>query len=297
MMTTSISIGTSKDFEMIRSQLGRELCSLEREGCHVSLAETSLGDYKFLDCSLEQADRPEQEMVLKHNIANAISDYILTFWESRLLGRMAKESYYYLNGEEKENVLEKAHLILDATLQPGEDDFLLYRLNRKSKILHQVLDYLSLNSRINIDGFVKFRLRDYADDLRQVLEQAVDEYMLEKEYREFIMLLKYFVDIQEPRVEKIHVLLVPSGSFQLYDEKNKVITNEFLEGFIIEMIDNQINYEDLLISALITIAPREVILHIPEPEKIATTVKTIQGVFGERAVICPGCSRCLGQKH
>jgi len=125
-----------------------------------------------------------------------------------------------------------------------------------------------------------------------VIEQAVDELLLEKEYQEFIMLLKYFVDIQEPRLEKVHVMLLPSGSFQLFDDNNKSINNQCLEGCIVEMIDNEINYEDLLISALITIAPREIVVHVPELTKVLNVIKTLQGVFGERLVICNGCVRC-----
>ena len=163
--------------------------------------------------------------------------------------------------------------------------------------MHKVLDYLSQNNCINIDGFINFRLQDYIEDLNKVIEQAVDELLLEKEYQEFIMLLKYFVDIQEPRLEKVHVLLLPSGSFQLFDDQNKFINNECLEGCMVEMIDNEINYEDLLISALITIAPREIVVHIPERAKVYNIIKTLQGVFGERLVICNGCTRCSSKNR
>ncbi|MGI6065538.1 MAG: putative sporulation protein YtxC [Bacillota bacterium] len=296
-MATSISIGTSQSFELIRSQLDKEFDILHREGIDISLAETSIGNYRFLNCSMDRTVKPEQEMVLKHYVANAVADFILNYWENLILRKIIREHYYYLTNEEKENVVEKAGKILEASLRPGNNDYYMYRLNRKSKILHKVLDYLSLNSKINIDGFIKFRLQDYVDDLHHVLEQAVDELMLEKEYHEFIMLLKYFVDIQEPRAEKIHVLLLASGSFQLFDDNHRVVNNEFLEGCIVEMVDNEINYEDLLISALITIAPKEVVMHIPESCKAVNTVKTIEGVFGERAVLCYGCSLCGRQNQ
>jgi putative sporulation protein YtxC len=295
-MATSISIGTSMDADFICSRLGKELSVLQDEGINVFLKQNNKGNYYFLDCSLEEAKKPEQEMILRHYVANVISDAIINQWESSILKKITKTNYYYLSPEEKENVLIKAKKILEAVSNNGEDNYLLYRLNRKSKILHKVLDYLSQNNSINIDGFINFRLQDYLEDLSHVIEQAVDELLLEKEYQEFIMLLKYFVDIQEPRLEKVHVLLLPSGSFQLFDDNNKSINNQCLEGCIVEMIDNEINYEDLLISALITIAPREIVVHVPERAQVLNTIKTLQGVFGERLVICNGCVKCT-KKH
>jgi len=295
-MMTSISIGTSRNSEAIRTRLGKEFSILQSEGLDVSLEESHMGDYTFLDCYLDKAYKPEQEMVLRHYIANAISEFIINVWEQLILSKITKEQFYFLTKEEKENVVNKARQILESTSQ-GTGNFYLYRLNRKSKILHKILDYLTVYPQINIDGFINFRLQDYINDLQEVLQQAVDEFMLEKEYQEFILLLKYFVDIQEPRANKVHVVLLNNGSFQLFDENNKALNHQYLEGCIVEMVDNEINYEDLLISALITIAPREIVMHIPEPIKTKNVVTTIQGVFDDRVVFCPGCHRCMERNH
>lgn len=298
-MATLISIGTTQNFEQIRTRLGQEFQKLQDDGLKVILAESNVGSYKFVDCSIIKGTRPEEEMILKHYVANALSDFILGYWENVLLNKITRKHYYYLTNDEKENVLNKARAILE-TYSKSSDDMYLYRLNRKSKILHKILDHLSISAKINIEGFIKFRLQDYVTDLCHVLEQAVDEFMLEKEYHEFILLLKYFVDIQEPKVKKVHVVLLYNGAFQLFDDYNRIINNECLEGCIVEMVDNEINYEDLLISTLITIAPKEIVLHVGDPAKVVNTVNTIQGVFGERAMICYGCPRCnrtKGLKH
>ena len=199
-MATSITIGTSMDADYIYSRLGKELSILQGEGIDVLLEQNCRGNYTFLDCSIEEAKKPEQEMILRHYVANAISDAILSQWEYLILKNYENPLLLFVPGR-KENVLTKAK-ILETVSNCEEDNYLLYRLNRKSKILHKVLDYLSQNNCINIDGFINFRLQDYIEDLNKVIEQAVDELLLEKEYQEFIMLLKYFVDIQEPRLEK-----------------------------------------------------------------------------------------------
>lgn len=53
-----------------------------------------------------------------------------------------------------------------------------------------------------------------------------------------------------------------------------------------------INYEDLLISALITIAPRNVMLHMAGIPQEHGVVQTIQHVFEGRVMTCDGCEIC-----
>ncbi|MCR6546832.1 putative sporulation protein YtxC [Dehalobacterium formicoaceticum] len=291
-MATSISIGTSKDADLIFSQLGKELSFLQEEGIDVLLEEKQRGSFTILDCSLPKAKKPEQELILRHYVANAVSDAILQQWEHSILRKITKNHYYYLSPEEKDKVLKKAKHILEAVSLNGDSNYLQFQLSRKNKILQQVLDYLTSNDQINIDGFIRFRLHDYQEDLNRVIQQAVDEMLLEKEYQEFIMLLKYFIEIQEPKLAKVHIYLLSSGSFQLFDDKNQPVNKQFLDGCIIGLIDNEINYEDLLITALVSIAPQEIMLHLPESAEIGSTLQTLEGVFGSRLEICHGCPRC-----
>lgn len=130
-------------------------------------------------------------------------------------------------------------------------------------------------------------------ELEQALEEAIDEYLMEKEYDEFIRLLRYFVEAQEPRLEKVHVVLNSGGGFQLYDNENRNLSGDYLEGFLVDMADNELNYEDLLISSLITIAPRQVILHPVDKGRCYSTIGVLKSVFGERLIQCGGCSHCL----
>ena len=57
---------------------------------------------------------------------------------------------------------------------------------------------------------------------------------------------------------------------------------------------DEINYEDLLISALITIAPKTVMLHFASAAgKANTVVETIKSVFAGRVTVCRGCKLCM----
>ena len=79
---------------------------------------------------------------------------------------------------------------------------------------------------------------------------------MENEYREFIRLLKYFVDIQEPKYENIHIIATNHGTYTLLDDRREEITNECIKEYLNEISESEINYDDLLVSSLITLAPK-----------------------------------------
>ena len=133
-----------------------------------------------------------------------------------------------------------------------------------------------------------FRSRD---KLGEIVDKAVDSYMMDLEYQEFIRVLRYFVDVQEAQVEEVHVIIGDGENFKIRDAKGKVISNHYLENFMLRSMDD-INYEDLLISALITIAPRNVMLHMSGTPREQGVVQTIQHVFEGRVMTCDGCEIC-----
>ncbi|RYD06895.1 hypothetical protein N752_01845 [Desulforamulus aquiferis] len=62
-------------------------------------------------------------------------------------------------------------------------------------------------------------------------------------------------------------------------------------------MDNEINYEDLLISALITIAPNKIVFHTNLQDQPETTMETIKSVFAGRVSECSGCTLCKNQQQ
>lgn len=287
---SQISIASTKHIDFIRNRLDDEFKLLQAEGMQIDLQEKARGNYTFLGCHLQpknETSTKQDSLLFKHYVAKVISDVVVSKWEESLVQGIVKNHYYYFKEEERKVIVEKALELLK------EDD----EIRRKNKILLKVMDYLEANDDLILDGFITFRLQEYIKELEEAVEQAVDEFLIEREYNEFIRLLRYFVDIQEPRINLVNVLVKPSGYFQLYDGNENVITNEYLEGFILDMPEGEINYEDLLLSALITLAPRKIVLHFPDDAQVNSIYNTIKNVFGERVSLCSGCLKCLSFKH
>lgn len=284
-MSQCISIGTAHHKDLLKDNLCQELWTLKNKGFNVRVEENPAGGFTFLACSI--ADIKHAEPVLKAQIANVITNFIVSEWEDKLLRDIIRINYYYFDDAEKGSIYDYAQQKLKVNTHIREKN--------KLSILGKLTEYLNINSDIIIDGFIRFRLKDYVNELYNVADEAVDDFLGEREYKEFIQLLRYFVEIQEPRVNLVNILLKTDGVFQLYDGEGKAINSEYLQDFLIDLTENEVNYEDLLISELITIAPNEIKFHQGNSEIPVSTFDTISNVFAGRVSKCTGCSLCLSK--
>jgi len=283
-LVEAILVGTSKNPKALISRFDNELKPLK-----FNYKINNMGNITFLGCdNYEQNISPTE---FKNLLANIITDIIIDDWAQILIKKIIRDHYYYFNEEEKKNIREKALELLK------NDGFSYRPLIRRNSIFHRVTEFLERNQEMVLEGFINFRLKDYILEVEDIVDAAVDDFLLEKEYLEFIRLLRYFVDIQEPKVNEVHILLEKSNAFKLVDRNGNLIENEYLDGFSIELMNNSINYEDLLISALITLAPRLLVIHLPNFGEPKDTIKTIENVFGKRVRKCNGCELCKKPKE
>ncbi|MFZ5642358.1 MAG: putative sporulation protein YtxC [Bacillota bacterium] len=295
-MVHSISIGASNHIDLVKGRLTNDLKTLEDRGVKLRIEENPAGKYTFLSCSVSgRTLRSEEETLalFKTYIAEVLSDLIMYKWQYAILIDIIRENYYYFGEQERDTIFQNALRYLEDS---DHNDYMI-RVRKKRRILSKIKDFLNNYDLIVVDGFIRFRLKEYINELQEAADKAVDDFLMDKEYQEFIQLLKYFVDIQDSRTELINVVMKPNGNFMLYDEQHRVVNSAYLEGFIIDLIESEINYEDLLISALITIAPREIIFHSGKEESLTNTLDTIKNIFSNRVNLCRGCDLCSTDKN
>lgn len=295
-MPEPISIGAIAYFDVLKQKLNGEVGKLLSDGWQVSLDESRVGDIQFMDCTLEDSARffypsGAMEHNLRRQVAAAVSDVIVNRWEQDLLQEMIMAEYYYFSEEERSTILEYAARNLNKALGGTEDEG-VSKQNRQVKILHKLLDYLAVHNQLVVDGFIRFRLKEYVGELEESVERAVDDFIMDREYKEFVNLLRYFVEIQEPRVDVVHVTCSPEGFFNLWNKEKKLIENNGLEAFMEDEAFQDINYEDMLVSALITLAPGQLVLHFPKDGRFHNTIDTLRNVFTDKVTLCPGCDWC-----
>ncbi len=274
----------------IRHNLMEGIHCLQKQGINVELSEKTKGKFLFLTCLLVNKNYDqyqEQERVLRYQMATKLADLVLTRITYHTLKRILKSKYQHLTEIDNKRILQKADNYLKTL---NRDEILDRNRGRQKELIEIIYAYLTHHDLFCLEGFFRFRLKDYFQDLEESVDTAVDSYIVEQDYHEFIKLLRYFLDLQEPRMEEVHVIVKENCDFLILDEEKKILTRENLQRLMFGL-SHDLGYDDLLLSALITIAPKRVILHaFAKPE----LVDTIINVFQERIVFCHGCCLCLG---
>lgn len=290
-----LCIGVDGCADAVKQQLANELQQLKEKKIKYAIHEVSPEGLASIICSVDKdkfgRDKARQPYkILKMHVSNALADFIIRQYEEKLINRTINSNYCYFNTFEKKEILKQAIKII----QNEESTFIntLFQIRRRNVIIRKLLDYFENSNKIILDGFVNFRLKDYMKDLEDIVDKAVDEFLMEREYREFIRLLRYFVDIQDPKFNMIHVVAGFDGRYSLFDENRKEITNECIREFINEISGGDINYDDLLVSSLITLAPKSIMIHCIGLFKNKELLETIRNVFSDKVSTCGGCDLC-----
>jgi putative sporulation protein YtxC len=115
-------------------------------------------------------------------------------------------------------------------------------------------------------------------------EQELEQQMIQQEYDEFIKLLKFFVELEEPKIDVVRIRATAEGKYILYDDNCEELQKEILNEAFNEIIDTgEINYDDFLISSLITLAPKKIIIY--NSERMTKEIKkTIIEVFTHKVI-------------
>ncbi|MDP4092221.1 MAG: putative sporulation protein YtxC [Bacillota bacterium] len=288
-------IGVNECADDVLKHINNELQQLNINKVNYSVNEVNSNGSTSIICSINEDKTSNEKSFQPYNlltahVSNALADFILRQYEEKLIGRVINSNYCYFNSAEKQEIMKLALRIIR-----NDDKNILnsiFQIRRRNIIVRKLLDYFESSNNIILDGFVNFRLKDYIKDLEEIVDKAVDDFLMEREYKEFIRLLRYFVDIQDPKFDVVHIIVAYDGKYVLQDGNGKEITNECIQEFMTEINEGEVNYDDLLVSSLITLAPRKIMIHSTEQFRNKELLETIKNVFSGRVLICTGCDLC-----
>ncbi|HSW10727.1 MAG TPA: putative sporulation protein YtxC [Bacillota bacterium] len=283
-MPAQFTIGSARYADDLRYRLARELHVFRREGCAVSLNEHHAGGYSFFALGVEEGGAGDLRTALTATLSDLIVDYL----ENRLVEEMLSANHRYLDSTERHLVVGQARREMQLQASGGWGTG---RRSRRNEIHRALGEYLDNHRQLLLEGFLTFRLRDQIEDIEELLDRTVDDFLMEREHGEFIKLLQHFLDTQAPQLDLMHVLVRPEGGFSLMDAGHDTISDRYLEQCLGEPAGVEADSEDLLVSALITAAPRRVVVHW-SPGWGDEGVDTVRRVFAERVQLCHGCPLC-----
>lgn len=210
-------------------------------------------------------------------LSNTLSDSIINFYKPKILKRLIASEYFYFDDKDRISIMDEFSLI-----KSDLGDYLL---------TDSILDYLKDHKSIVLDGFVNFRIRDYIDYIDEVLESAVSKFVMDKEYLEFVSLLKFYVDSKVPEPITVNLIYVNKEAI-LLDEKSNIIP---LEDFDSEYLsDISFSQNDYALNTLVGRLPQRINIHLISPKD--EFIDTIKLIFENRVNICSGCDICSTYK-
>lgn len=220
------------------------------------------------------------------NLSSIISNCVINFYEKKLLKRILEYNYFYFDGSEKKDILEVAEDFIEEDLISREDNFY--------SIYSAVSDYIKENKSLVLEGFVNFRLYNYMKSLDYIIDFAVNKYITDKEYMEFINMLKLYVSFTPPKISLIHLIFLGNECILLDKDKNFIpITDENLNAKYLS--DITFTQNDYALNTLLNLTPKKITIHLIDkhPDEVINTIKLI---FEGRCTVCSSCELCTMYK-
>lgn len=291
-----LSVGYSKKNRDIYDKLKDLSQFFKDKGINIAMAESEVGNMHYVKCILKDTENDiklfddYRELFYSYS-SNAIYDFISSEYITELLEELLKENFNYLDYSDLEEIKQRC---LEVVAGNGifSTQGLLYSINCKNNIIKKIDEYLQESNEIILDGFITFRLKDLNEELTSLVEKIIEEYVIEKEYSEFIKLLKYFVEIQESRYDVVNIIIDSNGDYIIKDGNLNNITEEFFADFNVDNIKGEVNKHDILVSALITCAPNKIVVHGIINAQNQEVMDTIKNIFLDKLTFCTGCDIC-----
>lgn len=216
-------------------------------------------------------------------LCNIITDTILKFYEINIIKRILSFNYFYFDEFERKKIQEICVKSLESNKLK----------NRNKTIYTKVQKYFKSNKAMILDGFVTFRIKEYIEKIDELVDEGVNKYIIEKEYAEFISLLKMYVNSKKAETEEVH-LIYTNGESILLDKNKDIITisnNSFNAKYL---SDITFSSNDFALNALLSLLPKKINIHLIT--KKDEFIDTLGLIFENRVYICNDCNICRTYK-
>lgn len=237
-------------------------------------------------------------------ISNIISNCIIKYFEPNIVNKLINSNYFYFDKPDRDIIYKEYLLIKQKNLKSIKSiknvpiNTKYYTLSNISnykrniqlykKLVYQPLkDYLLSNKSIVLTGFINFRLTQYIRYLENMVSEAVNQYLIDKEYLKFVDLLKNYVLSKVPNNEIINLIYTNSEGILLTADGKYVKLENFNSTYLSDVTFSK---NDYILNTLIGLLPNKIIVHLISPKD--QFIKTIEMIFENRVEICKGCEFC-----
>ena len=257
--------------------INNELAQIDLDGIFISSHTFKIYDNIIVHYKGEHSD------LFYDKITAILTDAILNFYEQKLIRRILEYNYFYFNSGEKKEIIEIAKTIIANDIISYEDNYFA--------IFYAISDYITTNNSIVLEGFINFRLQGYMKNLDYIIDLSVNKFITDKEYLEFINMLKLYITITPSKTSVVHLIYLGNESI-LLDKNKQIIPLD--DGLLNTKYLSDITFSsnDYSLNALLNIVPRKLVIHVIEHDKNDEFINTLKLIFEGRYEVCSSCELC-----
>ena len=215
------------------------------------------------------------------NFIESISDILtcLVFdnFEYELLKKLTLQNYFYFDSIETNKVLNICEEILC-----DSDEFSFE--NRYNLLFDNFYNHISSNNKLYLNAFLCFKNKKYFDHLEETVDLAVNKFIIEREYLEFISLLKIYINSHSSSIGLVS-LYYDSSKPTLFDENNNIIDVRDDAFDMKYLSDISFSSNDYILNALLTLIPKKIVVHLSDTST-DDFINTLSLIFENRITIC-----------
>lgn len=220
----------------------------------------------------------ENSSAFFNELSNNLVSLILNFYEEKLLKSIIKSNYFYFSESEQDIVLDKCLTYLKDTSSVE------YQV-RIEHIYIATLKYITNNKSMILTGFINFRLSNYMKILDYIVDTFVNELVVDREYKEFINLLKSYVNSKPSNINTVHFIYKNTDSVILDSNYKKIPFTDDIAN-LNYISDVSFSENDISLNTLLTLLPQKIIIHlVKESDEF---IKTLICIFENRIELLSG---------
>jgi len=172
-MADKISIYATGDIEHIYKNLSSKKNILKKYGIDIKLYSKQAGEFNVLECVNIKEFNENSSALLRKYIAVSVADLIINRRIKRIIWNIIYVNYRGLKNNDKKELYKR-------TLEMLQQRFSTFS-NLRNEVVEKLFNHFSANNRLNIDGFLRFRLKEINQELKDFVDTVAEEFLLEKE--------------------------------------------------------------------------------------------------------------------
>lgn len=215
-------------------------------------------------------------------ICDVLTKCIIFFYERKITKHIIYYNYFYFNDIEKQQ-------ILDNCMDSFNTDITLYQ-EKYDSLYDALFCYIQEHHSLVLSGFINFRIKDYREILDYNTDICVSNFLIEREYYEFINILHLYVNSKESEFDSVHLIYVNKESILIDDDKNIISTDDHIFNAKY-LSDISFSSNDYCLNTLLNMLPKRLTIHLVDNYE-DEFISTLKLIFENRVSVCNDCDIC-----